>query len=112
MGTYLNVGTVKFKEAINSQIYVDKTRMISYLNTLINTKQKYVCVSRPRRFGKTTTLDMLAAYYDCETDSRDIFADYGIANENNGFEYLNIFEVLSVNMVSFFKKKTIKEGLE
>ena len=65
MGTYLNVGTAKFKEAINSQIYVDKTRMISYLNTVINTKQKYVCVSRPRRFGKTTTLDMLAAYYDC-----------------------------------------------
>lgn len=112
MGTYLNVGTAKFKEAINSQIYVDKTRMISYLNTVINTKQKYVCVSRPRRFGKTTTLDMLAAYYDCEEDSKDIFAEYAIAREKNGFDYINSFEVLSINMVSFFNKETIKDGVK
>ena len=112
MGTYLNVGTAKFKEAINSQIYVDKTRMISYLNTVINTKQKYVCVSRPRRFGKTTTLDMLAAYYDCEADSKDLFSEFAIAREKNGFDYINSFEVLSINMVSFFNKETIKEGVK
>ncbi len=112
MGTYLNVGTTKFKEAINSQIYVDKTRMISYLNTVINTKQKYVCVSRPRRFGKTTTLDMLAAYYDCEADSKDIFSGFAICREKNGFDYINCFEVLSLNMVSFFNKQSINDGLE
>ena len=112
MGTYLNVGTTKFKEAINSQIYVDKTRIISYLNTLINTKQKYVCVSRPRRFGKTTTLDMLAAYYDCEANSKDIFERFAIGSEKNGFAFINSFEVLSINMVSFFNNKSIEDGVK
>lgn len=112
MGTYLNVGTAKFEEAINSQIYVDKTRIISYLNTLINTKQKYVCVSRPRRFGKTTTLDMLAAYYDCEADSKENFEGFAIEGEKNGFDYINCFEVLSINMVSFFNNKSIEDGVK
>ncbi len=79
---------------------------------MINTKQKYVCVSRRRRFGKTTTLDMLAAYYDCETDSRDIFSDFAISREENGFKYINCFEVLSINMVSFFNKKSIEDSID
>ena len=111
MGTYLNVGITKFKEAINSQIYVDKTRMISYLNSLINTKQKYVCVSRPRRFGKTTTLDMLAAYYDREANSKDLFENFEIGSQKNGYDYINSFEVLSINMVTFFNNKSIKDGV-
>ena len=50
MGKYLNPGTVKFEETLNSEIYVDKTESIIYLNTVLKTEQKYVCVSRPRRF--------------------------------------------------------------
>lgn len=52
MGVYLNPGFKAFEKAVNSRIYVDKTEMILYLNTLINTEQRYVSVSRPRRFGK------------------------------------------------------------
>lgn len=48
---YLNPGKTAFEEAVNSEIFVDKTEMIRFLNTVIKTKQKYVCVSRPRRFG-------------------------------------------------------------
>lgn len=54
MGMYLNPGSGSFKEAIQSDIYVDKTEMINYVNSVIGTRQKYMCVSRPRRFGKTT----------------------------------------------------------
>lgn len=57
MGIYLNPGTVKFREALNSKIYVDKTGLISYTNSVLETQQKYVCVSRPRRFGKSITLN-------------------------------------------------------
>ena len=53
MGIYLNPKETAFKEAVNSEIYVDKTEMISYLNRVAKTEQKYVCVSRPRRFGKS-----------------------------------------------------------
>ena len=62
MGVYLNPGKRSFEEAINSEIFVDKTEMILFLNTLVNTNQKYVSVSRPRRFGKTMAASMLCAY--------------------------------------------------
>lgn len=52
MGTYLNPGKQAFQIAVNSNIFVDKTEMILYLNSLINTKQRFVSVTRPRRFGK------------------------------------------------------------
>ena len=73
MGIYLNPGKAAFEEAINSEIYVDKTEMLAFLNHIARTKQKYVCVSRPRRFGKTMAADMLCAYYDREADSRSLF---------------------------------------
>lgn len=63
MGYYLNPGNKGFWEAVRSRIYVDKTGLISYVNELIDTKEKYLCVSRPRRFGKSMALEMLAAYY-------------------------------------------------
>ena len=59
MGTYVNPGKRLYQMATQSQIYVDKTMVIPYLNGLINTQQRYVSVSRPRRFGKTITADML-----------------------------------------------------
>ena len=52
MGLYLNPGSQRFFNALNSPIYIDKTEMITYLNSVVNTEQKYVCVSRPRRFEK------------------------------------------------------------
>ena len=63
MGIYLNPGNDGFWEAVRSKIYVDKTGLISYTNELIGTEQKFICVSRPRRFGKSMALKMLAAYY-------------------------------------------------
>ena len=63
MGTYLNPGARRFMNALNSSIYVDKTDMIIYLNSVVNTEDMYVSVSRPRRFGKSMALNMLCAYY-------------------------------------------------
>ena len=45
MGGYLNPGNEKFGEALNSQIYVDKTGLIEYTNRVMYSNQKYVCVS-------------------------------------------------------------------
>ena len=59
MGVYLNPGNDKFYKAINSEIYVDKTELIQYTNRVFNTMQQNVCVSRPRRFGKSMTANML-----------------------------------------------------
>ena len=73
MGIYLNPKNRGFQEAVNSQIYVDKTGPIEHTNACLNTKQKYICVSRPRRFGKSMALEMLAAYYSRGCDSKDLF---------------------------------------
>ena len=73
MGIYLNPENEGFRDAVQSKIYVDKTGLIAYTNEFINTEQKYVCVSRPRRFGKSMTLKMLAAYYSCGCSSKELF---------------------------------------
>lgn len=59
MGSYLNPSTKGFQESLSSRIYVDKTMLIAALNEMVNTKQKFICVSRPRRFGKSMAADML-----------------------------------------------------
>ena len=79
MGTYLNPGKQNFQISVNSAIFVDKSEMIQYLNTLVNTQQRFVSVSRPRRFGKTMVADMICAYYDREADSRELFTSRKLA---------------------------------
>ena len=49
MGIYLNPDSSKFEEAVNSAIYIDKTGLLTYTNSVLHTMQKYICISRPRR---------------------------------------------------------------
>ena len=62
MGIYLNPSSIGFKRSLNSEIYVDKTGLIEKTNALLGTEQKFICVSRPRRFGKSMAVNMLSAY--------------------------------------------------
>jgi hypothetical protein len=111
MGIYLNPGNGNFRQAINSEIYVDKTGLISYINSVVNTKQKYVCVSRPRRFGKSMAAEMLAAYYDREADSRSMFSPYEIAGDESFERHLGKYDVVSLNMRDFLDKATVMEDM-
>ena len=79
MGVYLNPGNDMFKRSCHSEIYVDKTELITLTNKVINTEQNCVCISRPRRFGKSMAAYMLAAYYGKECDSSELFRPYKIA---------------------------------
>lgn len=81
MGIYLNPGNEFFAEALNSEIYVDKTGLMEYTNKVSETKQKYVCASRPRRFGKSMAAEMLAAYYDRSCDSLEMVWNLNIADK-------------------------------
>lgn len=102
MGKYLNPGNAKFKETTCSEIYVDKTGMINYINSIVRTEQKYISVSRPRRFGKSIAANMLAAYYG-KGDSRELFEKFQIAGHENWDRYLNHFDVIRVVMTDFIK---------
>lgn len=108
MGIYLNPGNRGFWESVRSRIYVDKTGLIACTNALINTEEKFICVSRPRRFGKSMTLKMLAAYYGCGCDSADLFKGRKIEKDETFREYLNRYDVIFLNMQQFLS--TAAEG--
>ena len=115
MGIYLNPKNDGFKRAIRSEIYVDKTGLIAYTNKYLNTEQQFICVSRPRRFGKSMALHMLAAYYSVGCDSRELFRGCKIEKDPTFAEYLNQFDVISLNMQQFLigtKNQQVIEYLE
>ena len=111
MGIFLNPDNTNFQEAINSKIYVDKTGMISELNQVIRTEQKHVCISRPRRFGKSMAANMLVAYYSRGCDSRELFKNYKIANDTSFEQHLNRYNVIHINMTEFVKPGNIQETI-
>ena len=104
MGLYLNPGNEGFFESVSSQIYVDKTELIQYTNQVFRTKQKFLCVSRPRRFGKSMAAEMLAAYYQRNCDSQKLFANMSIAKDPSFPVHLNRYNTIFLNMQDFFSR--------
>ena len=101
MGLYFNPRNDSFQQAINNLIYVDKSLLINYTNQLIGTGDNKLCVSRPRRFGKSTDANMLVAYYSKGCDSHDIFDSLKISQTDHYLEHLNQHHVIHINMQSF-----------
>lgn len=101
MGTYLNFGNKGFEQSLQSEIYVDKTDMIEFVNRRLDTEQRCLCVSRPRRFGKSMTAKMLAAYYCKGCDSSRLFEGLAISQTGSYREHLNRYNVIHVDINSF-----------
>lgn len=106
MGIYLNPSNEKFQRSLNSKIYVDKSELIAYTNEVIQTNQQYMCVSRPRRFGKSMTIDMLASYYGCQNDSDAQFRALKISGSLEYRQHMNKYNVICVNMQDFFSNSS------
>ena len=94
MGIYLNPDSSRFEEAVNSDIYIDKTGLLNYTNSVLHTMQKYICISRPRRFGKSIAANMLAAYYSRGCDARELFSQFEIAKSDTFEKHLNQYDVI------------------
>ena len=90
-----------FWGSLRSQIYIDKSGLIRQMNTLLYTEQRYVCVSRPRRFGKSMAANMLAAYYNKENDTKELFAGLKISKDTSFDENINKYDVIKINMQEF-----------
>ena len=114
MGILLNPDNIDFYNAVNySELYVDKTELIKYTNKVLFGEQKYICVSRPRRFGKSMAANMLTAYYSRGCDSREMFSKYKIAKVDSFEKHLNKYNVIHINMVKYLDEaKDIKEMLK
>lgn len=105
MGIYLNPGNIDFYNVVNhSQIYVDKSELIKYTNKVLFGEQKYICVSRPRRFGKSIAANMLTAYYSSGCDSKEMFSRLKIANSESFEKHLNKYNVIRLDIQKFANK--------
>jgi len=111
MGKYLNVGNAGF-EAIRKGIYVDKTNLISFINSTLGTKDKLTCVSRPRRFGKSFAAQMLCAYYDKNSDSRTLFEELQISKDPTFEKYLNTYNVIYLDITEFTSAAIVKKDTQ
>lgn len=107
MGMYINKGNSSFRMTRNSE-YVDKSGLINVINRTLFTEWRFSCVTRCRRFGKSMAAKMLAAYYDCTCDSRELFADLEIAKDPSFEKHLNKYRVIYLDMTDFITK--FKDG--
>ena len=112
MGTLLNPNNIDFKRAANSEIYIDKSELINYTNCVIDTEQRFICVSRPRRFGKSMAANMLTAYYSKGCDSRELFKPYKISQSELFEKHLNKYNVIHINMTDYSKHETVPEAID
>ena len=114
MGTYINIGNAGFQSARNGE-YVDKSGLISIVNSSLFTERRFSCVSRCRRFGKSLVAKMLCAYYDRSCDSRSLFADLEIAGDPTFEKHLNKYPVIYLDMSAFterFKNDSIVDKIK
>ena len=111
MGVYLNPGNDMFCETVRGEIYVEKTELIRETNRRLKTSQKFVCISRPRRFGKSMAAYMLAAYYGKDCDSSEQFASYKIATCDSYEKYLNKYHVIMLNIQDFLSMTSSVEEM-
>ena len=101
MGTYLNEGNRLYGESVNSEIHVDKSLLIRETNKRLRTHDKYICLSRPRRFGKSMAAHMLMAYYSRGADSRELFRDKKIYSDPSFEKHLNKYNVIHLTMTKY-----------
>lgn len=122
MGTFVNSGNAAFQVALNSEIYVDKTGLLNYTNRVMDTTSKFICNSRPRRFGKSITADMLTAYYSRGCDSAAMFMNLEIGKSADFQKHLNQYDVIHLDIqwclepaggaagvLTYIAEQTIKE---
>ena len=98
MGIYLNPDNILYKRSLNSKIYIDKSILIEYTNQVLDTEQEFICVSRPRRFGKSMAAQMLAAYYSRGCLSDALFKNLEISTSSSYEEHLNKYDVIFIEM--------------
>ena len=101
MGRFVNPDNSAFQVALNSRIYVDKTGLMEYTNSVLDTTNAYICNSRPRRFGKSYAANMLAAYYSKGADSEQMFSGLRISKDANFKKHLNKYDVIHIDIQWF-----------
>ena len=111
MGLYVNPNEALLRRAVSSRIYVDKSMLIHEMNQLLNTEDAFVCVARPRRFGKSMAANMLAAYYSKNANSRPLLENLKIAQCPDFETYLNAFHVIHIDVNACYSNSNHDENI-
>ena len=122
MGMFVNPDNLAFQAALNAKIYVDKSGILNYTNSVLGSTDAFICNSRPRRFGKSVTANMLTAYYSKGCDSEEMFSRLKISQAEDFRKHLNQYDVIHWDIqwcmgpangpekvVSYISEKTILE---
>lgn len=122
MGMFVNPDNSAFQATLNARIYVDKSGLIRYTNSVLASTDAFICNSRPRRFGKSITANMLTAYYSRGCNSEEMFSGLEISKAEDFKRHLNQYDVIHLDIqwciepaggpehvVSYISEKTIAE---
>ena len=111
MGLYLNPNADAFQMGLNTEIYVDKSLILSELNKLVSSQGNFVCLSRPRRFGKSMAGNMISAYYSKGCDTRDVFSQMKLGQEPCFDKYLNRFNVIKLDLNGWYQNAIVENSV-
>ena len=103
MGLYLNPNAEAFKDDRNTRIYIDKSLIVAELNKLVSSKEDFICISRPRRFGKSMVGNLISAYYSKGCDTREIFSQMKIGQVPDYDKYLNKLNVIKLDLNGWYQ---------
>ena len=88
--------TNSFIKTANDEYFVDKSLLIEKMNKLIGSASQFVCITRPRRFGKTINAMMLETYYSKNANSKEIFDKLNISKCDSYEKHLNKHNVIYI----------------
>ena len=111
MGLYLNPNADAFQMGLNTEIYVDKSLILSELNKLVSSQGNFVCLSRPRRFGKSMAGNMISAYYSKGCDTREVFSQMKLGQEPCFDKYLNKFNVIKLDLNGWYQNAIVENSV-
>ncbi len=96
---YLNTENayILFQKALRSEIYVDKSMLIDKISSKIGTNNQYICITRPRRFGKSMNLYMMGAYYTKGLDSGHLFETLAVSRTEGYGKNRNCYNVIYID---------------
>ena len=99
MGTYLNSITpcTLYKSESLSPYFVDKTLMLRELFPYVSAGNRHICITRPRRFGKTIMANMISSFFQKASDSSDVFDSLTISQVDDYRKYKNQYNVIRID---------------
>ena len=111
MGIYLNSESAYtlYKSETQKPYFVDKSRMIEELFPLIEEGANHICITRPRRFGKTVTANMISAFFSRAREASDIFDRLKISTSQNYSKYRNQYNVIHISLNDISRQCTTYE---